>query len=101
MEHHRGAAAGAAADLGVANVPLHQLDAVREMGEVRPLAGGQVVQHPHPRAALHQGGRQVRADEPGTAGDEDETVFEFAVRHDSRCYRLEGRSRTRPSTGSG
>jgi hypothetical protein len=39
--------------------------------EVAPVAGGEVVEHPHLVAALEQRADEVRADEAGTAGDED------------------------------
>ena len=66
-------------DLGAADGVVHALVAMRSSPsttstsrpvEVRAAAGREVVEHAHLVAALEQRAHEVRADEPGAAGDE-------------------------------
>ncbi len=49
---------------------LDDLDRVDDLREVRPVAGGEVVEHAHLVAAREQRAHEVRADEARPAGDE-------------------------------
>ena len=75
---HRAERAEVEDDLGAANGVVHALVAAQlalddldvEAGEVRAVAGREVVEHAHLVAALEQRPDEVRADEAGAAGDE-------------------------------
>ena len=60
--------------LVAAQLPLDDLDVVLQPGEVRAVAGGEVVEHANGVAALEERANEVRADEAGSAGDEDDAT---------------------------
>ena len=66
------AAADALEVLGETDVAVHELDPVGDVLDhpQRP-GGGQVVDHDHLMAALHQRADQIGADEARPAGDDD------------------------------
>jgi hypothetical protein len=59
-----------------AELALHDLDVVRDVGQVRPLAGREVVEDAHAVAAPDERPDEVRADEPAAAGDEDAAGYD-------------------------
>ena len=72
VRHGGHARDGARGDLGVAQVALQPLRAVREIARPLTVRGGQQrVQRPHLVALGEQRVDHVRADEPGAAGHED------------------------------
>ena len=75
--------------VGVPDVALDQLGI--HAGQVRGVAGGQVVKHADPVAARHQAPDQRRANETGPAGHQD---F-FGSTHKSGSLAGDGRGRRR------
>ena len=71
MEDELDAAHGVVDALVAAQLALDDLDVVLQAGEVRAVAGREVVEHANGVAALEQRADEVRADEAGAAGDED------------------------------
>ena len=67
----------------VGQAALDDLDGRAEVGEVRPQAGAEVVEHADRPAAADQVLDQVRADEPGPAGDQTQFVHELPPRRPS------------------
>ena len=71
VEDELDAADGVVDALVAAQLALDDLDVVLEPGEVRAVAGGEVVEDANRVAALEQRADEVAADESGSAGDED------------------------------
>ena len=71
MEHDLDAARRSVHALVAPELALDDLDVVRELREVRAVAGGEVVEHADVVAALDQRADEVGADESAPAGDED------------------------------
>ena len=87
MEDELDASDGVVDALVAAQLALDDLDVVLEAGEVRAVAGGEVVEDPNRVAALEELANEVRADEAAAAGDEDLTAHAVAPGHSARCYR--------------
>jgi hypothetical protein len=71
VEDELDASDGVVDALVAAELALDDLDVVLEAGEVRAVAGGEVVEDANRVAAFEQLANEVRADEATAAGDED------------------------------
>ena len=71
MEDDLDAANGVVDTLVAAQLALDDLDVVLDSGQVRAVAGGEVVEDADVVAALQQRMHEVAADKTGSAGDED------------------------------
>ena len=71
MEDELDAANGVVNTLVASQLPLNDFDVVLDPGQVRAVAGGEVVEDADGVAALQQRVHEVAADESGSAGDKD------------------------------
>jgi len=98
MEHDLDSARGGVYTLVAPQLAFHDLDLVGELGEVRAIAGREIVEDANFVAALDQGAGEVRPDEAPAAGDKDLHVERGVYRLRASWYIEEPRGRRKLST---